>query len=63
MWAMDEAHYDIVGLFCFLLFLGHYGLYVDVVKFFLVFPLPTMWKVGVSEKKERVASIDFTSYH
>lgn len=34
MWAMDEAHYDIVGLFCFLLFLGHYGLYVDVVKFF-----------------------------
>ncbi|KAL5648345.1 hypothetical protein ACJX0J_039154 [Zea mays] len=39
---MDEAHYDIVGLFCFLLFLGQYGLYVDVVKFFLVFSLPTI---------------------
>ena len=39
MWAMDEAHYDIVGLFCFLLFLGHYGLYVDVVRIFHVFPL------------------------
>jgi hypothetical protein len=47
----------------FCCFLGHDGHYVDVVKFFLVFPLPTKWKVGASEKKERVASIDFTSSH
>jgi hypothetical protein len=36
---MAEAHEDRVGLFCFLLFLVHYGLYVDVLKFFHVFPL------------------------
>jgi hypothetical protein len=50
-----------MGLFCILLFLGHYGLYVDVLKNFHMFPLASDVKVGASETKGRVASRDFTS--